>query len=64
MIIEFARHGKTYTCAVGTSEPHPPRLEIPFRPCVLKPAFHLVLMWLTTDEVRGIELYKPIGEVH
>jgi hypothetical protein len=64
MIIEFERHGKTYQHAVETSVPHPPRIEIIFKPCVLKPPFKLELMWLTTDELRGIELYKPIAEVH
>jgi hypothetical protein len=68
MIIEFARHGKTYQCSVAApvedESPPPPTIRIPFRPCVLKPPFQLELIFLATDEVRGIELYKPVAEVY
>jgi hypothetical protein len=61
MTIEFSRFGSTYQCAVAAPLGPPPRqLTIPFRPCVLKPPFELTLAWLGTDEVRGIELYRPI----
>jgi hypothetical protein len=67
MIIEFARHGKTYQCSVAApveDESPPATIRIPFQPCVLKPPFQLDLIFLATDEVRGIELYKPVGEIH
>jgi hypothetical protein len=64
MIIEFSRHGKTYQCALAAPLDAPPaRITVPFRPCVLKPPVELELNWLTTDEVRGIELYRPVREI-
>jgi hypothetical protein len=63
MTVEFVRNGKTYTCAVAAPVPPPATIKILFRPCVLKPPFHLELMFLGTDEVRAIQLYKPVREV-
>jgi hypothetical protein len=65
MIVEFTRHGKTYQSAIAVplDQPPPPIIKIPFQPCVLRPPYFLELAFLTTDELRGIELYKPIAEV-
>jgi len=62
MIVEFVRHGKTYQCAFATPTAPPPTIRVPYRPCVLRPPVLLELAYLATDDVRGIELYKPIAE--
>jgi hypothetical protein len=64
MTIEFTRNGKTYVCALATVLPPPVTIQIPFRPCVLKPPHMLVLDFVATDELRGIALYKPVREVY
>ncbi|HEY6371272.1 MAG TPA: hypothetical protein VIX37_11890 [Candidatus Sulfotelmatobacter sp.] len=62
--IEFTRLGKTYQCAHAVAGDPPSTLTIPFRPCVLRPPFRLELAFLATDDVRGIELYKPVREIY
>jgi hypothetical protein len=65
MLVEFTRHGKTYQCsmAVPLHEPPPSTLKIAFQPCVLKPPFELELAHQGTDDIRRVELYKPVREV-
>lgn len=58
MIVEFTRRGKTYQLTVPGAPA--PTIKIPFRPCPLKPPGELELSWVATDELRAIELYKPI----
>ena len=66
MNIEFRHHGKTYQCsrAAPADEPPPNKLSIVFQPCVLRPPFLLELAFLGTDGIRGIELYRPVQEIH
>ena len=59
MIVEFARRGKTYQFTLPVPMPPPPTITIPFRECPLRPLLHLELMWRATDDVRGVELYRP-----
>jgi hypothetical protein len=61
MLIEFSRLGKTYQYAALIAAPPPATLTIPFRPCVLKPPIELELDWLGTDEIRGVEIYRPVA---
>jgi hypothetical protein len=62
VLIEFSRFGRTYQQSVNATAP-PDVLVIPFRPCVLRPAFELELSHVATDDVRGIELYKAVREI-
>jgi len=64
MTIEFSRSGNTYQCAVAAPVPPPETITILFQPCVLKPPFTLEQAHQGTDDVRGIELYKPIREIY
>ena len=66
MTIEFSRHGKTYQCSAGApvNGRPPATMRIPFRPCPLRSPFWLELEWRATDDIRGIELYKPVKEVY
>jgi hypothetical protein len=62
MLIEFSRHGKTYQFVKPSlrGEPPPLKLTIPFKPCVLRDPVLLELEWIGTDDVRMIELYRPV----
>ena len=60
MIVEFTYTRKTYQFTVAQPAPPPATITIPFRPCVLRPPFDLKLAWRATDDVRGVELYKPM----
>lgn len=62
MTAEFTRYGKTYQFTKEAGEP-PKTVRIPFQPCVLKPPFLLELEWIGFDEMRAIELYRPVKEI-
>jgi len=57
--VEFQVAGKVYQCAVGDGPPPPETLKLVFKPCTLKPPVELQLRFLGTDELRGVELYRP-----
>ena len=61
--LEFEYGGKTYEASLGADvAPHTVKLSI--RPCALKPPVELQLQWLATDELRGLELYRPFAVIH
>ena len=60
MQVEFVHRGKTYETQFPSLGDGPPaRIALPFRPCVLRPEITLRLAWVGTDDVRGIEIYRP-----
>ena len=69
MEIEFTHRGKTYQCqipcfAIQPLTVGPPAIiRVPYRPCPLKPTVFLELSFVGTDDIRHLELYKPIREV-
>lgn len=61
--VEFEYGGKTYQTSVGADTP-PLTVKLTLKPCVLKPPVELQLQWLATDELRGLELYRPFAVIH
>lgn len=63
MTVEFVRNGKTYQCSLTKGWGAPPALlTIPFKPCVLRPPVRLELAHVATDDIRGVEIYRPVAE--